>query len=232
MSNCTSFNRYNLPLEYYVYAYLREDDSPYYIGMGQGLRAWASHKKNNIQLLPAGNNKIQIIAHKLTKYEANLLETKLISYYGRKSLGNGILENSASGGAGSNTFKLTKEQCEKKKELSKSNWKNRHYIRKTINAIRKATNTPEAKLNYSAAHKKQWETKREKIIAAQKRAHARPEVKENKRKVSKDRWKDKNFINKMTVICEYCDNKIRSKGAYSRWHGNNCKNKEYKGIQV
>lgn len=225
--NYASYNRYNLPLEYYVYGYLREDNTFYYIGMGQGLRAWASHKKNNIQLLPTDTTKIKIIAHKLTKHEANLLETKLISYYGRKSMGTGILENSASGGAGSNTFKLSKEQCEKKKKITKENWNNEHYRNKTVDAIRKGTSTPEAKLKYSNAHKKQWETKREKIIAAQKEAHSRYEVEQNKSKVTAARWKDKNFIDKMTVICEHCNLKIKSKGAYSRWHGANCKIKEH-----
>jgi hypothetical protein len=82
---------------YYVYQYLREDLTPYYIGKGSRRRAWA---KNHTIPIPPDQSRIIIIAYKLTESEALLLETKLISYYGRKDLGTGILRNKTSGGEG------------------------------------------------------------------------------------------------------------------------------------
>jgi len=82
---------------YYVYQYLREDLTPYYIGKGSGRRAWS---KNHTIPVPPDKSRITIIACKLTESEALLLETKLISYYGRKDLNTGILRNRTSGGEG------------------------------------------------------------------------------------------------------------------------------------
>lgn len=219
------FGRHNLPIEYYVYLYLREDNTPYYVGMGKGLRAWASHKQQKTQLLPSDATKIHIIAHRLSKEEAGLLEIKIISYYGRVSVDGGLLCNISSGGAGSNKFQLNKEQCETRRRNSLKNWQNEEYRNKVIDATKRGTNTEEAKKKYSDAHKKQWEEKREIIIAAQREAHKRPEVRENKSRTTAAMWKNEDFIKKMTVECEHCGMISKAKGAYVRWHGDRCKNK-------
>ena len=85
---------------YYVYQYLRDDNTPYYIGKGKDKRAWKSHKrKNGAQLKPRDNSKIKIISQNLTEKEAFDLETKLIQQYKLKSEG-GILVNLTYGGEG------------------------------------------------------------------------------------------------------------------------------------
>ena len=81
---------------HYTYAYLREDGTPYYIGMGQGKRAWS--KRHHVSLPPL--DRIQIIKEGITRQEAIELEIELIAKYGRKDLGNGILYNRTNGGDG------------------------------------------------------------------------------------------------------------------------------------
>jgi hypothetical protein len=82
---------------YYVYQYLRENGTPYYIGKGSGRRAYSS---NRVIPKPPNVTRIQIVAHKLSESEAFLLETKLIAIYGRIDLGAGILHNKTNGGDG------------------------------------------------------------------------------------------------------------------------------------
>ena len=79
---------------YYVYQYLREDNTPYYIGKGKNRRAWSKRHSVGVPDI----SRIQIIKDKLTEDEAFQLEMDLISYYGRKDIGTGILRNSTQGG--------------------------------------------------------------------------------------------------------------------------------------
>lgn len=92
------FNKQNTPSGYYVYAYLREDNTPYYIGKGYRKRAWTKGKGEINP--PANNNKIIIVEHNLTNIGALAIERRLIRWYGRKDLGTGILRNKTDGGDG------------------------------------------------------------------------------------------------------------------------------------
>lgn len=93
------FSKTSTPTGFYVYAYLREDGSPYYIGKGQRKRAWQHNHKERLQT-PLDHSRISVIAHRLSEDEAHLLESKLISMYGRKDIGTGILQNRTDGGGG------------------------------------------------------------------------------------------------------------------------------------
>ena len=81
---------------YYTYAYLREDGTPYYIGKGRGRR---SHQKHN-GFYPPSKERILLLKQNLTEDEAFRHEVYMISIFGRKDLGNGILYNKTDGGRG------------------------------------------------------------------------------------------------------------------------------------
>ena len=105
------------PIGFYVYAYLREDGTPYYIGKGSKNRAWC---KGLLEVkLPVDKSKIIVISYNLSEIWAFALERKLIQWYGRKDLGTGILRNKSDGGEGSSGYKHTPDTLEKIRNASK-----------------------------------------------------------------------------------------------------------------
>ena len=85
-------------MQYYTYAYLREDRTPYYIGKGQGNRAYRK-RKSEIKP-PKDKSRIIKLKQNLTEEEAFKHEIYMIAVFGRKDLGTGILHNRTDGGDG------------------------------------------------------------------------------------------------------------------------------------
>lgn len=81
---------------YYIYAFLREDLTPYYIGKGSGLRINA---KARVIPLPPKERRIKLVEN-LSEETAYNLEMAFITKYGRLDLGTGILRNKNDGGHG------------------------------------------------------------------------------------------------------------------------------------
>jgi hypothetical protein len=89
--------------DFYTYAYLREDGTPYYIGKGRGYRAWAPHSRCAAGR-PSDPNRILLLKKNLTEKEAFRHERYMIAVLGRKDIGTGLLRNMTQGGEGSSGF--------------------------------------------------------------------------------------------------------------------------------
>ena len=98
-----------------MYAYLREDGTPYYIGKGINERAW-NKKAHTISLPP--DNRIIILESNLTNVGSLAIERRMIRWYGRKHCGTGILRNLTAGGDGSCEYAAPTTD-EKRKNCSK-----------------------------------------------------------------------------------------------------------------
>jgi hypothetical protein len=118
---------------YYTYAYLREDGTPYYIGKGKGKRI---HQKcRRLFNLPPKERRI-FLKKNLTEEEAFKHEIYMIAVLGRKDLGTGILNNFTNGGEGASGLKCSEET---KRKLSESH--------------KGITHTEETKRKLSESHK-------------------------------------------------------------------------------
>jgi hypothetical protein len=117
---------------FYVYAYLREDCSPYYVGKGSGRRRFK--RGGRPCPVPSDETRIIVLAENLIEAEAFRLEVLLIAFWGRKDLGTGRLHNQSDGGTGTTGRIITAEM---RARLSAVNTGKRH--------------TAEARLKISAA---------------------------------------------------------------------------------
>jgi hypothetical protein len=185
---------------YYVYQYLREDNTPYYIGKGKEKRAWASHRRSNgSQLLPTDKSRIQIIQDGLTEKEAHDLETELIKKYGLKSEG-GILVNLTYGGEGRSPGPELRDLFRRQQTGRKRSPRTEEH-RKNLSKSLKGQSKPRSPEHQAALNeslKKNWATnferkkqQSERISKINKERKASPETLEKRRQSMLRYWQEK-----------------------------------------
>ena len=158
-------------MEYYTYAYLREDGTPYYIGKGKGYRI---NQKTRTVPLPPKDRRVKLKTG-LTSQEAIDEEVKLIAQYGRKDIGTGILRNMTDGGDGTPGWRMSEEQRHRCK-FDKTGVHPSEETRQKLREARKSyIHTPES-------NKKRSETLKGRTISEETRAKMRLAAKERCRK--------------------------------------------------
>ncbi len=150
---------------YYTYAYLREDRTPYYIGKGKGNRAF--NKRYKGAKLPKDKSKIILLKQNLTEEEAFKHEIYMISIFGRKDLGTGILHNRTNGGDGASG---AIRSLNFKQKLSKVN-KNKILSEEHKEKLRKA-NIGKNNPNYGKRASKETREKMSKSHLGEKHSHS------------------------------------------------------------
>ena len=111
-------------MEYYTYAFLREDKTPYYIGKGKGNRAYGRRYKGIKP--PKDKSRILILKNNLTEEEAIKHEIYMIVVFGRKDLETGILHNRTNGGEGT-SGRIVNEETRRKMSESQKGENNHNY---------------------------------------------------------------------------------------------------------
>lgn len=189
---------------FYLYAYLRVDYSPYYIGKGSGKRAF-SKCRGEIRP-PKDKTRIVILANNLNEDAAFNYESMLIKLFGRKDIGTGILRNKSEGGKGNSGWRATEDQ------------KANHYMKR-----------PE----WRKIQSERSSGDKNPLFGKRKFGKDNPMfgVKRTDKWV-KSMTGDNNPVRKPEhqLFCENC-NKSMPKQLFLRWgHGENCK-KEHKGVK-
>ena len=126
------------PNRFYTYAYLREDKTPYYIGKGEGNRAY--RKGKNEVKPPKDKSRIIFLKQKLIEEEAFKHEEYMIAVFGRKDLGTGILRNKTNGGEGPSGWVPSKETRKNWSEMRKGEnayWYGKNHSQETREKMKK-----------------------------------------------------------------------------------------------
>jgi hypothetical protein len=224
-----TYSKHNNPIGCYVYAYLRVDGTPYYIGKGVKSRAWASHPRKHSKVnLPEDKTRIIIMESNLTDIGALALERFYIRWYGRK-LDNGILINITEGGDGVCGIKHSETTKKLLSELKKGRVLSAETKQKMSESMKGRVLSAETKQKMSELKMGCFvsaETKQKMSLA--KIGKAKSEEQKQKMSLAKigkpisEEHKQKLRKSKKKVQCPHCD-KIGGSNAMVRYHFDKCK---------
>jgi hypothetical protein len=138
-------------MNYYTYAYLREDATPYYIGKGKGRRIYVK-RKGGINA-PKDKSRIIFLKQNLTEEEAFKHEKYMIAVFGRIDLGTGILHNRTDGGDGCSGLNHSPETRAKQSAIKKGKTFSPEHREKISDSLKGKRHSPESRAKMSATKK-------------------------------------------------------------------------------
>ncbi len=192
---------------WYVYAYLREDKTPYYIGKGSGKRCYVKHRRSNGGFSAPEKQRVLILKKFNNEEESFQFEKYMIFLYGRKIDG-GILINESLGGLGNKTF-LTEEERNKKRKESREKWleKNQDYHKNYWQSNKEKLNNEQKERYYKniESRKKYWQENKEEFNKKQREKYHSGESesrKEYKKKYAEE-YRKKNSEKHKEYMREY-----------------------------
>jgi hypothetical protein len=137
--------------EFYTYAFLREDGTPYYIGKGRGNRCYSNNGRHSCNR-PAEKSRILILKKNLTEEEAFKHEIYMIAVFGRKDLGTGILRNLSNGGEGPSGYTRSEDHRRKLREANRGQKRSEEAKRRMSEASKRKKHSIETRLKMSQSH--------------------------------------------------------------------------------
>lgn len=200
-------------LDYYVYSYIRTNGTPYYIGKGRKNRAYIPHRKYGKGVYtPKDKRRIVFLEKNLTNIGALAIERRMIEWYGRRDLGEGILHNRTDGGDGSERgkWKLSEETKLKMSIAAKGKPKSAEHIINNSKAQLGKKLSVETRKKMSKSHTGRPSGMLGKTLSAATREKMSFARKGKTQKV---------------VVCPHCGKSGGNK-TMPRWHLDNCKHKE------
>jgi hypothetical protein len=219
-------------MEYYTYAYLREDGTPYYIGKGKGNRMYRKSKHHHVQP-PKDKTKVILLKQNLTENEAFKHEIYMINILGRKDLGTGILRNRTNGGEGISGRVVSDKTRKLFSEIRKGKPLSEEHKRKMSEA-RKGKNNH----FYNKSHSQETKNKiRASKLGDKNHNYGKPKTEEIKKKMSLSSQKFHYIImkdcgkiyetNSLTVFCK--EHSLHRSGLQKTYTG---KQEYHKGFKI
>jgi hypothetical protein len=142
-------------MNFYTYAYLREDGTPYYVGKGKDNRAY---KKGKGQIKPPKDkSRIIFLKQNLTEEQSFRHEIYMIAIFGRKDLGTGILCNRTDGGEGTSGYVYSEERKQQVSRQFKGIPQDKEFVKRRAESVKKHYNSDEGKKTIEYLNRKKEE---------------------------------------------------------------------------